>query len=295
VAWIESHTTLDKHHKVINLRLAMRWSKNEAIGFLHRFWWTVLEVSPSGDITALSSPEVMAEMLDMPVEAMAKVLKVMEHSDPKLAFLERKNGRLLVHDWLDYAGQYLSNSRYRRSPEKYEEIKRIHQVTAESPPGSELSADSSPTVGRTLPTLPNQEKDLGGSPPAPPERPPGASQVRGEGKPKAGKPYPPESTPYKAARFFWEAYVREWAPSAKPPTDAGLQTWARDCDLMFRVDRRSTEEFNALLDWIDQQPPGHKGFTWRKNVLCPATLRARWNEGKFADFLSPALSREEYR
>ena len=133
----------------------MRWSKNETIGFLHRFWWTVLEVSPSGDITALSSPEVMAEMLDMPVEVVARALKAMENQDPKLAFLERKAGRILVHDWLEYAGRYLKDSRFRRSPEKYEEIERIHAAAVDSPPGPRLSADSPPTVRDTLPTLPN--------------------------------------------------------------------------------------------------------------------------------------------
>lgn len=132
MAWIESHTTLEKHHKVIRLRLAMRWSKNETIGFLHRFWWTVLEVSPSGDITALSSPEVMAEMLDMEPGVMAKVLQAMEHPDPKQTFLDRKGGRLLVHDWLDSAWTYLSESKFKRHPEKLAEIRRIHQ-SSDSP------------------------------------------------------------------------------------------------------------------------------------------------------------------
>lgn len=98
----------------------------------------------------------------------------------------------------------------------------------------------------------------------------------------------------KAARFFWQ-YVREWSPSALEPTPAGYQGWARDLDLMFRVDGRSPQAFNELLDWIDQLPAAKSGFTWRKNVLSPGTLRQRWKEGKFADFLPSELAKEEFR
>jgi hypothetical protein len=147
MAWIESHTSLDKHHKVVRLRVAMRWSKNETIGFLQRFWWTVLEVSPSGDITALSSPEVLSEMLDMQVDVMAKALGFMIHEDPKLAFLEWKGGRLLVHDWLDYAGLYLSTSFYKRRPEKMAEIRALHGLPPDCPRTDQGQArDSSGTV-----------------------------------------------------------------------------------------------------------------------------------------------------
>lgn len=302
MAWIESHTSLDKHHKVIRLRLAMRWSKNETIGFLHRFWWTVLEVSPSGDITALSSPEVMAEMLDMPVEAVAKALKVMLDPDPKFSFLDRKGGSLLVHDWLDYAGRYLSESKFKRNPEKMEEIRRVHGQSLDSPR----------IVPDTIPTEPtNQPKEK-----TPPGAPSGPSVFRlpvrseeavalgtqatmeakeAEAAAQPKKAFPETSTPYRAARFFWSGYVKEWSPQAKEPTEAGYQAWALDLDRMFRLDKRSPQAFNELLDWIDTQPASKSGFTWRKNILSPATLRLRWNEGKFADFLPSELAREEFR
>jgi hypothetical protein len=94
----------------------------------------------------------------------------------------------------------------------------------------------------------------------------------------------------KAARFMWESYVHVWSPQALTPN---LQTWARDLDLLFRLDGRTPEDFNELLDWIDQRKPGRDGFTWRKNILSPEALRQRWREGKFADFLPSRLSRKE--
>lgn len=156
----------------------MRWSKNETIGFLHRFWWTVLEVSPSGDITALSSPEVMGEMLDMPVTVVAQALKAMEHPDPKQTFLDRKGGRLLVHDWLDFAGRYLSDSKFRRSPKKYAEIEALYATADNPPPVGGQSADSPRIVGDTLPTLPTQPTE------------PRETRARVGGDPPGGEPKP---------------------------------------------------------------------------------------------------------
>lgn len=175
MAWIESHTSLDKHHKVIRLRLAMRWSKNETIGFLHRFWWTVLEVSPSGDITALSSPEVMAEMLDMPADVLARALKVMEDPDPKVAFLDRRGDRLLVHDWLDYAGRYLSESRYKRNPGKMEEIRHVHGQSTDSP--RNVHDTNQPTKPKNK-RLADQLNDVGPEHRMPPKDPPNIDATR---------------------------------------------------------------------------------------------------------------------
>jgi hypothetical protein len=90
----------------------------------------------------------------------------------------------------------------------------------------------------------------------------------------------------KAAKYFW-AHVKVWSPSAKEPSPANFQKWAKDFDLIMRVDGRTKEEIKDLIAWIDQKPESSKGFAWKKVVLSPATLRERWNEGKFADFSKP--------
>lgn len=128
------------------------------------------------------------------------------------------------------------------------------------------------------------------------ESPPGAGPGSLPGKPpKPKKEFSEDSIPMRAARFMW-GYVKDWSPTALEPSPSGYQAWARELDLMFRLDAgRTPQAFNELLDWIDRQPASKSGFTWRKNVLSPATLRARWKEGKFADFLPSALSGEEFR
>lgn len=124
MAWIHSYTNLEKHHKLIRFRTAMRWSQNEAVGFLHRFWWLVLEVSPSGDITALANPEVMAETLNMKLDVVKAALSGLEEE----GFIDRKNGKLIVHDWMEYAGRYLSDSLFRNHKGKLSEIKALHSI-----------------------------------------------------------------------------------------------------------------------------------------------------------------------
>jgi hypothetical protein len=143
--------------------------------------------------------------------------------------------------------------------------------------------------------VPDSDPDLDPDSDNDPDIRPGFSPGGALGQEPKEKPgFAPDSVAYKAARFVWE-YVHDWSPQAIEPTESGYQAWARDCDLMFRKDGRSPDAFNELLDWIDTRKPSKDGFTWRKNVLCPATLRKRWSEGKFADFLPSALAQEEFR
>lgn len=159
MAWIESHTSLEKHSKVIRLRAAMRWSKNETIGFLHRFWWTVLETTPSGDVTALSSPEVMGETLDMTAETAGRAFAAML----EIGWLRKTGSRVLVHDWLDYASRYLNESKFKRDPKKMAEIKRIHDC----PRTVQGQAEGSPRIVQGLSLIPDQPDQP--DPPLPPK------------------------------------------------------------------------------------------------------------------------------
>lgn len=171
MAWIESHTNLDRHSKLIRFQTAMRWSRNEAVGFLHRFWWSVLEVSPSGDVTALTSPEVMSETLNMKLDVVRDAIQRLE----EFGFIERNGESVYIHDWLDYAGRFL-RSKFSKKREILVSIWALHgkiygdKDEADTQPTPRMnSTDTLPT--RTIPnlTVPNQtvpkEKE---SPPTPP-------------------------------------------------------------------------------------------------------------------------------
>ena len=153
MAWIESHTNLDRHSKLIRFQTAMRWSRNEAVGFLHRFWWSVLEVSPSGDVTALTSPEVMSETLNMKLDVVRDAIQRLE----EFGFIERNGESVYVHDWLDYAGRFL-RSKFSKKRETLVSIWALYGKEY----GEKEEADTQPTPRRnpadTLPTrtIPNR-------------------------------------------------------------------------------------------------------------------------------------------
>lgn len=106
-----------------------------------------------------------------------------------------------------------------------------------------------------------------------------------EGKGVQGKNhYAEDSDPYRAACFL-QKRILEWDASVKI-TPAKLQGWAREADLMHRVDNRSWEDFKALLWWIDSQKakPSRSGFSWAKVIRSMGSIREKWNDGKFSEF-----------
>jgi len=123
MAWIKSHQEIERHAKLYELRSKLNWSKNETIGFLHRFWWMVLEASENGDVTKLS-PEFVAEQLSMKVEQIRAALDAMVNT----GWIDQCEGDILViHDWLDHAGKYLRESKCRSDKKKWEKIESFHK------------------------------------------------------------------------------------------------------------------------------------------------------------------------
>ena len=222
MAWIESHTSLEKHPKLIRLQTAMRWSRNETVGFLHRFWWMVLEVSPSGDVTALSSPEVMSETLNMKVDLVGEALEQME----KVGLLDRTgDGKLIVHGWLDYAGIYLSTSKFKRFPERMAEIRAVHG----------LSKDNPGTVRDTKPTEPNQpDQPTKTKPPLPPPGDWWLAEI------------PDDLRGNEAEIRDWMAYKREKGQKYKP---TGLGAFWRALRAIPPEKRRESVDWSMANNW----------------------------------------------
>lgn len=72
----------------------------------------------------------------------------------------------------------------------------------------------------------------------------------------------------RAAEWLF-SQVRLIAPSAKEPNYA---TWANDIRLMREKDNRDHREMCSLFKWACQDS------FWKGNVLCPATLREKWDQ-----------------
>lgn len=120
--WIESHTVLLRHRKVIELAADLKIRKAYAMGHLHALWHSAIEQQENGDLSAWSDA-MIANAADYSGDP-----KRLVHSLKRRGWLER-NRRL--HDWWDYAGPFL-RSKYKRNPEKWERVRSLY-VTVTSP------------------------------------------------------------------------------------------------------------------------------------------------------------------
>jgi hypothetical protein len=290
VAWIEVHQSLQRHPKLLRLSAKLRIHRAQSAGHLLFLWLWTLDYAPSGDLSAFGPAEISAAA-DYPGDA-----EIFAQALRETGWIEA-NGYL--HDWHDYAGKLIDKREEDRKRKEEERRKKrppdVHRTSEGNP------CDGAGTVPYPTVPYPTKEEENGAAPLGLDFRLPVRSQEavalaaeRKHAQSKPKKDFEPDSLAFTAAVFFWD-YVKEWAPQARKPSEAGFQAWAKELDLMFRLDERTPAAFNELLDWIDKQPAAKSGFSWRKNVLSPATLRQRWKEGKFADFLPSELGREEFR
>lgn len=79
--------------------------------------------------------------------------------------------------------------------------------------------------------------------------------------------YDPEGIEVALAKHMLEC-IRKRDPEYKEPN---IQVWAREMDLMLRLDGRTPEEIKKLSGW------SQKDSFWCKNVLCPEKLRKQFD------------------
>lgn len=151
MSWIESHQGIERHPKTIKLSLAMGWDIDQTIGKLHRLWWWCLDFAPDGNVRRHSADMVAIAIGIAPTDG-EKFFSAMYDAE----FLDKTaKNQLLIHDWMEYAGRYLKDTKFRRNPEKIQGIIALYSTIV-----SRQSADKKPTIRRksavpTLPTLPN--------------------------------------------------------------------------------------------------------------------------------------------
>jgi len=98
LAWIESHTILLRHRKLIELAKDLRLKPVYVMGHLHALWHAALEQQEDGDLSSWSD-ELIAESSSYSADASQYVSLLQTHH-----WLDGK----LLHDWLNYAGNYLA-------------------------------------------------------------------------------------------------------------------------------------------------------------------------------------------
>lgn len=144
MGWIESHTVLMRHRKVADLARSLRIRRSYALGHLHALWHAAMEQREDGDLSSWTD-EFIAEQADFPGDA------------PQFVRLLQENGLFdgkMIHDWIDYAGTYLTKKYHTSNRERLVEIWAKHGRTyGGKKKGSNQEADSKQTG--SLPNPPN--------------------------------------------------------------------------------------------------------------------------------------------
>lgn len=117
MAWIELHTSLRNHPKVIMLSLEMEQSKVQVIGYLICLWTWALEYAEDGDLSRYS-PELIESACEWKGASGALYAKLLHK------FIDQDN---FIHDWLEYAGKYLTSKYRTHNQGKLDDIKRKYE------------------------------------------------------------------------------------------------------------------------------------------------------------------------
>jgi hypothetical protein len=143
MAWIESHQDLEEHPKILLLCNKAGWNLDEAIGKLHRLWWWALKYAEDGDLSKFEPSQFLVRLNGkISPQELYKTLK-------EAGFVDKND---LIHDWLDYAGRYLT-SKYRTSnPNRLRMIYKKHKAVF-SLPKDPLKSDRLPTYLDNLTNL----------------------------------------------------------------------------------------------------------------------------------------------
>jgi len=97
MAWIESHTSLLNHNKLVSLSVDFNVDRAHTIGYLHHLWYAVLEQQEDGDLSKWDDTAI-AKLAGYTGNAKRFVKLLQKHR-----FLDDR----IIHDWLDYTSKYL--------------------------------------------------------------------------------------------------------------------------------------------------------------------------------------------
>lgn len=88
-----------------------------------------------------------------------------------------------------------------------------------------------------------------------------------ETKEKKKEPFMSDSIEYRLANYLLK-FILERNPNHKKPN---IQAWAKNIDLMLRVDNRPEEEIKSIIKWCQQSD------FWYKNILSTNKLREKYD------------------
>lgn len=111
MAWIESHTELATHPKLVELCFCLGIKKHEAIGHLHLLWYFTLNYAwENGDLRRFTARTICeAAGWDKDPDTFINSLR-------SCGWLEKDS--LQIHDWMSYAGKLVNDRLYNKKRRK---------------------------------------------------------------------------------------------------------------------------------------------------------------------------------
>lgn len=153
--WIESHTELSKHPKVLNLAAMMNWPVREAVGALHIFWHWCVDYAEDGDLQRYNDA-VIASVVALNPDDGRRFVEALVQCGGEVAsgFIEREP-YFRVHDWWNYIGPYL-RAKYKHNPAKWRKVQKSYLN------GSKHRHLTAKTVGKGRSQVPKSSEGEGG-------------------------------------------------------------------------------------------------------------------------------------
>jgi len=146
MAWLEAHQSLSGHPKTRKAALRLGIPKVQLIGHLFCLWWWVIDYAPDGDITCFDAEDIaLAAEWDGEPEAFMVALIECRFGDGA-GFLERaEDGRLLIHDWWEYAGKLIAR---RQADAARKRGERQADAPKDEPAASPVEVPPPPSINR---------------------------------------------------------------------------------------------------------------------------------------------------
>ena len=206
------------------------------------FEWDDIEIREDGDLTGWR-PAYIAKLTDAQGDPEALVTALLE-----TGWLEIREGRTLIHDWIDFGGRHLKgkygSGKKSQNIDKLKEIWALHgrvygKESSGRAPG-ELRCGLPTEPYHTEPTLPT----------------------------KGGE----STSPAVKIAERLKTLITANDPGAKVPTDIG--PWVLEADKLIRLDKRGEDEIIAVMEWA------LKDSFWRGVILSLRKLRENFTQLK---------------
>ena len=106
MTWIRVDTTLMRHPKVSRFAKALGMSRHESVGVLIDLWCWCVDYTEGGDLSRISSDDLMAALGVAQDTALIQVDLI--ESLVTAGFVDREGERIVLHDWDIHQGQLLA-------------------------------------------------------------------------------------------------------------------------------------------------------------------------------------------